>query len=424
MQLLIRDARVVDPGSPYHAQIRDILIEDGRISRIGSGIEVPAAQLFSYEGAWVSPGWMDIGTQVCDPGLEHREDLASAAAAATAGGFTALAPFPNTVPPMSSKAEVAYLLSKSSGGPVDFFPIAAISENGAGKQIAELMDMAQAGAVAFSDGEHPVRHSGLMLRALQYVRSFQGLIINRPFDEELAFDGQVHEGLVSLGLGLRGIPNLAEDMMVQRDLSLNTYAGSRLHIYGLSSGRSVQLVREAKAAGMDVTCSVPALNIAFDDSALGDYDVHFKVLPPLRSAEDRQLLVEGILDGTIDLVVSNHVPLETEQKLVEFPYAAFGAIGLETTFGLLNKSLSGILEVEALIRILAFRPREVLALPIPAIREGEKANLTIFDPERTWKVNANGLYSKSRNTPLDGVELKGQVLGVVNGATVWWLLDK
>ena len=422
MQLLIRDARVVDPRSPHHGQIRDILIEDGRISRIGTGIEVPSAQFFSYEGAWVSPGWMDIGTQVCDPGLEHREDLASAAAAAAAGGFTALAPFPNTVPSISSKGEVAYLLSKSVGGPVDFFPIGAISENGAGKQIAELMDMAQAGAVAFSDGEHPVRHSGLMLRALQYVRSFGGLIINRPFDEELAFDGQVHEGLVGLGLGLRGIPNLAEDMMVQRDLSLNTYAGSRLHIYGLSSGRSVQLVREAKAAGMNVTCSVPVLNIAYDDSALGDYDVNFKVLPPLRGTEDRQLLIEGLLDGTIDLVVSNHVPLETEQKLVEFPYAEFGAIGLETTFGLLNKSLSDILNVEALIRVLAFRPREVLGLPVPGIREGEKANLTIFDPARTWKVNANGLYSKSRNTPLDGVELKGQVLGVVNGAAAKWRL--
>ncbi len=420
MQLLIRDARVVDPGSPHHGEIRDILIEAGKIRRIAPGLDAPGVQVFPYEGAWVSPGWMDVGAQVCDPGLEHREDLASAAAAAAAGGYTAIAPFPNTVPPLSSKAEVAYLLSKSSGSPVAFFPIGSISENGAGKQIAELMDMAQAGAVAFSDGAHAIRHSGLMLRALQYVRSFGGLVINRPFDEELAFDGQVHEGLVSLGLGFRGIPNLAEDMMVQRDLSLNGYAGSRLHIYGISSGRSVQLIREAKAAGMHVTCSVPVLNIAFDDRALGDYDVNFKVLPPLRGAEDRQLLIEGVLDGTIDLVVSNHVPLETEQKLVEFPYAEFGAIGLETTFGLLNKSLSGILEVEALIHILAFRPREVLGLPIPRVREGEKANLTVFDPARTWKVDANTLCSKSRNTPLDGVELKGQVLGIVHNATAWW----
>lgn len=418
MQLLLRRARIADPDSPHHGQIRDIFVEEGKIHKIGVDIEAPGAQVFSHAGCWVSPGWMDIGAQVCDPGLEHREDVESAAAAAAAGGYTAIAPFPNTIPPISSKAEVAYLLSKSSGGLVDFFPIGAISENGAGKQIAELMDMAQAGAVAFSDGLYPIRHSGLMLRALQYVRAFQGLVLNRPFEEELALDGQVHEGLISLGLGLRGIPNLAEDMMVQRDLALNAFAESRLHIYGISSGTAVQLIRQAKAAGMDVTCSVPVLNIAYDESALGEYDVHFKVLPPLRGAEDKQALCEGLMDGTIDLVVSNHVPLEPEQKCMEFPYAEFGAIGLETTFGLLNKSLSGTLDVDALVRILAFRPRQLLGLPMPGIREGEKANLTIFDPESTWKVSADKLFSKSRNTPLEGVELKGRVLGIVHNALV------
>lgn len=421
MQLLIQRARIVDPGSLHHGKILDIYIEEGKIRRLGTEINAPGVQVFPHSGVCVSPGWIDIGAQVCDPGFEHREDLSSATASAAAGGYTAIAPFPNTLPPVSGKAEVAYLRSKTSGGLVDVHPVGTISENGAGKQIAELMDMAKAGAVAFSDGLHAVKHSGLMLRALQYVRSFNGLVINRPFDEELAFDGQVHEGLVGLGLGLRGIPNLSEDMMAQRDLSLNAYAASRLHIYGVSSGRTVELVRQAKAAGMEVTCSVPVLNIAFDDSALEGYDANFKVLPPLRGAEDRQALCAGLVDGTIDFVVSNHVPLEPEQKLLEFPYAEFGAIGLETTFGLMNKYLSGILDLDSMVRIFALRPREVLGLSMPGIQEGERANLTIFDPERRWKVSADAMHSRSRNTPLDGAELKGRVLGVVNNGAAWWI---
>jgi dihydroorotase len=363
---------------------------------------------------------MDLGAQVGDPGFEHREDLETASAAAAAGGYTAVAPFPNTAPPVAGKAEVAYLLSRSNNGLVQFHPIGTVSEEGLGKQIAELMDMARAGAVGFSDGRYPVRHSGLMLRALQYVRSFNGLIINGPLDEELAFDGQVHEGLVGIEMGLRGIPALAEEMMVQRDISLNAYAGSRIHIYGISTAGSVALIRTAKAQGMDLTCSVPALNLAYDENAVRDYEVNFKVLPPLRGAEDREALLGGVLDGTIDLIVSNHVPLEAEQKLLEFPYAEFGALGLETAYGVINTALSGRLDVERIVRILAVQPRKILGLPIPCIQEGAQANLTFFNPRLSWKVRAERFFSKSRNTPLEGQVLKGKVLGVINNRQEWW----
>lgn len=420
MELLVRRVTVVDPVSPYHGETVDVYIEGGKISKVGSGLAAGGVREIALKGAYVSPGWMDLGAQIGDPGFEHREDLKTASAAAAAGGYTAIAPFPNTLPPVSGKAEVAYLCSGSSQGVVEFHPIGTISEAGAGKQIAELMDMAQAGAVGFSDGRHPVRHSGLMLRALEYVRAFGGLIINWPFDEELAFDGQVHEGLVSIGLGLRGIPALAEETMVQRDLSLNTYAGSRIHIYGISAAASVALVRAAKARGMDVTCSVPVLNIAYDDSAVREYDVNFKVLPPLREAADRDALLGGILDGTIDLIVSNHVPLEAEQKLLEFPYAEFGAIGLETAYGVINTVLGDRLDLEHIVRILAYRPRNILGLPVPRIQEGVQANLTFFDPQHSWKVDSGRLYSKSRNTPLEGQVLKGKVLGAINNGKDWW----
>lgn len=420
MKLLIRRVTVIDPASPHHGETLDMYIESGRISRLGLGLGIDCGREMVLEGAYVSPGWMDLGAQVGDPGFEHREDLETASAAAAAGGYTAVAPFPNTAPPVAGKAEVAYLLSRSSNELVQFYPIGTVSEEGSGKQIAEMMDMARAGAVGFSDGMLPVRHSGLMLRALQYVRSFDGLIINWPMDEELALDGQIHEGLVSIEMGLRGIPALAEETMVQRDIGLNGYAGSRMHIYGISTSGSVALIRRAKAQGMNLTCSVPVLNIAYDENAVRDYEANFKVLPPLRGKEDREALLAGILDGTIDLIVSNHVPLEAELKLLEFPYAEFGALGLETAYGVINTILCDQLDMENIVRILAYRPRSILGLPVPSIQEGVPANLTFFNPELKWKVEAARFFSKSSNTPLEGRVLKGKVLGVINNSLEWW----
>ena len=420
MKLLIRKAVVVDPHSPYHGKVSDLFIENDTVTGIGSNLKLKADKVVEAEGCHVSPGWVDIGVQAGDPGLEHREDLQSAARAAAAGGYTGIGVFPNTQPVIHSKSEVAYLVTQTKGGLVDFFPIGAISTDSAGKQITEMIDMHHAGAIAFSDGQSAVQDNGLMLRALQYVRTIEGIVINRPYDEALGFEGQMHEGVVSTSLGLRGIPNMAEDLMTQRDIYLTDYAGSRIHLFGLSSGHSVDLVRKAKARGLQVSCSVPALNLAFDDRALVEYDSHFKVMPPLRSPEDQEALKAGLKDGAIDLIVSNHSPLEVELKMLEFPYADFGAIGLETAYGLINKALEGTLTTEELVRKLAINPRKLFGLEPVSIREGGKANLTCFLPDHRWVLRREHLKSKSANSPLIGVELKGKVLGVVNNGQAWW----
>lgn len=414
MDLLIKNATVIAPGSGYHRKTVDLLILNGLIEQIGNGLEATDITEFDATGAFVSPGWVDIGVQTGDPGYEHREDFQSVTAAAAAGGFTAIACQPNTDPVVDSKAEVLYVRNATRESLVDCYPVGAVSEGCKGKDITEIIDMQRSGAIAFSDGKKALQDSGLMLRALQYVTAFGGVVINQPMDAGIAGDGQLHEGLVSTSLGMKGIPNLAEELMVQRDLELLRYTSSKLHLANISTAGAVARIRAAKAEGLNVTCSVAALNLAFDDEALWEFETNMKVLPPLRSAADRAALREGLQDGTIDIISSNHVPLEEELKKLEFPFAAFGAIGLETAFALARTHLEGILDLETLIESLTTRPRTLLQLDQPAIQPGEPANLTLFDPEEEWTVPAGSFYSKSDNNPLKGHTLKGRVWAVIN----------
>lgn len=414
MNFLIRKATVIDPSSPYHGKVVDIFIEGDKITSIGSNLKRNADQLIEVEGAHVSPAWVDIGVQVCDPGYEHREDLRSVSLAAAAGGFTTIAAQPNTSPAVDGKTEVNYLKQYSKGKLVDILPIGALTTKCQGKDITEMIDMHYAGAVAFSDGNLAIADNGMALRALEYVKAFGGIVINQPLDRTLAFEGQMHEGVVSTSLGMKGIPNLAEDLMVQRDIYLAQYADSRLHLANLSSQFAVEWVRQAKAKGLKVTCSVAALNLAYDDRALVEFDSNFKVLPPLRSSEDIEALKQGLKDGTIDLIGSNHVPLEEEAKKLEFPYADFGAIGLETSYALINTHLEGVLSQTELVEKLAINPRRIFNLEEVIVREGARANLSIFNPQESWTVQSKDIFSKSRNCPLLGQTLKGKVIGVIN----------
>lgn len=414
MNFLIRKATIIDSNSPYHGKVVDLFIEGDKITSIGTDLKRNADQVIQMDGAQVSPGWVDIGVQVGDPGYEHREDLRSVSAAAAAGGFTTIGAQPNTSPAVDGKTEVTYLKQFSRGKLVDILPIGAITSKCQGKDITEMIDMHHAGAIAFSDGNHAIADNGMILRALEYVKAFNGIIINQPLDRTLAFEGQMHEGVVSTSLGMKGIPNLAEDLMVQRDIYLAQYADSRLHLANLSSQFAVDLVRQAKAKGLKVSCSVAALNLAFDDRALVEFDSGFKVLPPLRSSEDIEALKQGLKDGTIDLIGSNHVPLEEEAKKLEFPYADFGAIGLETTYALINTHLEGVLSQTELVEKLATNPRRIFNLEEIIVREGAKANLTVFHPHEKWTVQAKDIRSKSMNCPLIGHTLKGRVIGVIN----------
>jgi len=419
MKILIRKVLVVDPASPYNGNTIDLFVEQDKITGVGANLKLRADREIDIPGLHVSPGWIDVGVQTMDPGFEQRETLSSVARAAAVGGFTGIATFPNTLPVTQGKADIGYLLNQTRNSLVDFLPIGALSEGCTGKQITEMLDMHAAGARAFSDGQHSVQDSGLLLRALQYVLTVDGLIINRPHDNSLSQEGQMHEGVVSTSLGLRGIPSLAEDMMTQRDINLAGYAGARLHLFGLSTAGSVELVRQAKANGLRISCSVPALNLAFDDRALNAFDPQFKVLPPLRSKSDQEALQAGLKAGTIDLIVSNHTPLETEAKKLEFPYAEFGAIGLETTYGLVNRTLKNKLGTEALIQIMAINPRTLLGIEQVVVREGGQANLTLFLPDLPWQVSTDTLFSKSTNSPLLGETLLGRAVAVINHGQVF-----
>ncbi len=413
MQLLIKNAILIDPASKFNGEKVNILIRNGIIEQIGKRIKPEPKDTFDANNAFLSIGWTDIGTQVGDPGFEHREDFKSLEKAAISGGYTTLACMPNTSPTIHSKSEVLYVKNSSKNSLVDFLPIGAVSENCAGKDITEMYDMRAAGAVAFSDGKNPIQDSGLMMRALQYVQPFNGVIINQPLDKNVAQGGQLHEGVISTSLGLRGIPSMAEELIVQRDIYLSEYTGSKLHLLNISTAESVRLIKLAKKKGLPVTASVAALNLAFNDSSLTDFDSNFKVLPPLRSSADQKALVNGLKDGTIDCITSNHTPLESEAKNLEFLFAKFGAIGLQTSFSLALGAVKDKIEIAELIEKLAYSPRKILGLSNLSVEVGEKANLTIFDPKTEWTLHEKGIFSKSKNSPVVGQKLTGKVIGIV-----------
>ncbi|MBV6442847.1 MAG: Dihydroorotase [Saprospiraceae bacterium] len=413
MLLLLKNVRIITEKSEGRPQ--DIFIRDGMIEAIGDELRLEKnADIWEWPGACVSAGWFDAGVQACDPGYEHREDLHSAARAAAAGGFTAVASFPNTNPAIQSKSEVLYVKNKTADSPVTFYPIGAVSQGCEGKDLAELFDMHSAGAVAFSDGRKAVQDAGLLLRALQYAKAFNGLILNEPHHKTIAAGGQMHEGVVSTSLGMKGVPALAEEIMVQRDLSLLEYVQGRLHLHLLSTAKSVALVRAAKKSGLPVTASVAVANLCFTDEKLASFDSNWKVLPPLRSQSDVNALLEGLADGTIDFICSNHTPWDEEAKNLEFPYAEFGMTGLETAFALCRTYLSKQLSVRDLIEKTAVAPRRVFGLPQPEIKTGVRAELTVFHPDAEWVFQEKDIRSKSHNTPFAGQPFIGKVLGIIN----------
>ncbi len=417
--LLIQKATIIDPDNSHDGKVRDILIKKGKIAEIKSRIEAPAnVKKLDAEGACVSPGWIDVGVQTGDPGFEHRETLQTVSQAAAAGGFTAIVCQPNTLPVIHSKSEVLYLQNRVSKNLVEVFPIGAISYECKGEDLTEMYDMHNSGAVAFSDGKYPIQSAGLMLRSLQYVKAFNGLIINHPQEDSISKNAQLHEGVVSTTLGMPGFPGIAEELMLQRDIDLLAYADSRLHVTNVSTAGGVALLRAAKEQGLKITGSTPVLNLIFEDTSVEKFDTNMKVLPPLRENPDRKALLKGLKDGTLDYITSNHIPLEEEVKMVEFPYAKFGAIGLETVYPLLNTYLSKQFSAAQIVQMLAINPRKILQLPRPLIKKGSPANLTIFHPGLEWTYSKENIKSKSRNSSLLGKTFTGKILGVVNNDKV------
>lgn len=422
MQLLIKKATVIHPYSAFDGEQVDIFIDNGTIKSIGkrvSGFDNDRVQVIDYEGLCVSSGWLDIGAQVGDPGFEYREDLESAATAGMTGGYTGLAIQPNSNPTVHSKSEVLYLKKTTQELLVDFYPIGAVSENCEGKEITEMYDMNAFGAVAFSDGKKSIQDDGFMMRSLQYVKVFDGLIINHPHKKEVAFGGQMHEGMTSTSMGLKGIPNIAEELMLQRDLYLAEYTNSRLLASNISTAGAVDMIRNAKRRGIKVTASVPAMNLIFEDTDLINFDTNLKVWPPLREELDIRALKKGLAEGIIDFISSNHNPFNKEEKELEFLYAKFGAIGLETAYSAANTALMDELKLNELVEKFAIRPREILKLDVPKIEKGAKANLTLFHPKEEWVFSESDIKSKSRNSPFIGKKMVGKIIGVINNNQFW-----
>ncbi|AFD06047.1 dihydroorotase [Solitalea canadensis] len=418
MKFLIKSATIVDPNSSFNGQVKDILIDNGQITQIDDQIDAKDAQLYDATGQFVSPGWMDMHVNIGDPGYETKEDIASGCAAAAAGGFTAIAVMPNTNPPLHSKSEIEYLKNRSKGQAVNVYPIGCLSAKREGVDIAELFDMTQSGAVAFSDGNKPVQNAGLMMRSLQYALAFNGLVISYPEDASIAEKAKVNEGVTATYLGMKGIPNMAEELMVARDIFLTEYTGGKIHFTTISAAGSVDLIRAARKKGLKVTADVAAHHLMLDETVLTGFDSNYKVKPPLRTLTDIKALKAGLKDGTIDTVVSQHTPHEIEFKDQEFETAAFGISALETSFALFNMSCEKVLSLEEMVDALAVSPREILGLAVPSIELNRAAELTVFDPDHQWTLNTENIKSKSKNTPFIGKQLKGKALAIVNNGQV------
>lgn len=416
MRLLLRQVKVVHPQSAYHLQTVDILLDNGQVAAIDRSLDtVSADEEWSATGLHLSAGWVDVGPYSGDPGLEYKEDLDSMASAAVRGGFTHVLPASNTKPAIQSKADVRYVLNRTADQLVAFHPIGALTRDNKGLELAELYDMHHTGAVAFGDGYHSIQHSGVMLRAMQYVKAFGGLVMHQPLDDQIAADGYAHEGEQSTLVGMKGIPAMAESMMVQRDLNLLAYSGSRLYLSNISTAESVALVRAAKAQGLEVVASVNPMSLYYTDAQLHDFDTNFRVDPPLRDERHREALLGGLADGTIDLVASNHRPQDTESKRLEFMYAKDGVIMLETAFALSRMASAESVPLDRLIDAWAYRPRAVFGLPAVSLEVGAAADFTLFLPDAEWPYHETDIASRSRNTPLKNQYLTGQVFGVVRG---------
>jgi dihydroorotase len=417
MKILIQSPQIIDSNSSFHLKEKNVLINNGRITEIGDK-NYSADKVIKAEGMLLSIGWFDLGTFIGDPGLEHKEDLDSGSRAAAAGGFTEIAIMPNTNPSVQTKNEVSYITRHNENRLVQIHAMASVTRNNKGEELTEMIDLHQAGAVAFTDGLKPIWHTDIVLKSLQYLQKFNGVLIDHPEDNWLSLFGQMHEGVNSTKLGLKGIPRIAEEIVVNKHIELLNYAGGNLHFSRISTAKSIDLIKAAKRK-LNASCDIAAYQALLDDSMLFDFDTNYKLNPPLREKSDNEALIRGLKDGTIDVICSGHLPQDEECKNLEFDLADFGIINLQT-FGANLVSLSKNVAWDVLLEKVTSGPRKVLNLDIPQIEEETKANLTLFDPNRSWTLDEKTNLSKSKNSPWFGKEVKGKTVGVFNNTKHWF----
>ena len=410
MKIIIRGAKIIDSNSPFHNQTVDVLVIDGFIKKIGTKIpNSENIEELTLENLHLSQGWFDSSVSLGEPGFEDRETIANGLDVASKSGFTAIALQPNSFPIIDNQSQVNFVKNKANGFATQLFPIGALTKESQGNDMAELFDMKNAGAIAFGDYTKSTENANLLKIALQYVQDFDGLIIAYAQDDKIKGNGVVNEGIVSTRLGLKGVPNLAEEIQIARNLFLLEYTGGKLHIPTISTAKSVQLIKEAKAKGLNISCSVTVHHLVLTDEKLEEFDTRYKVTPPLRTENDRQALIKGILDNTIDMITSDHNPIDIEHKKMEFDMAKNGTIGLESAFG----ALMTVLPLETIINKLT-KGKATFGIDEDSISEDSKANFTLFNPEGISVFTKENILSKSKNSAFLGTELKGNVYGVLN----------
>jgi dihydroorotase len=422
MRLIIRGGRVIDPASNTDA-IKNVVIENGRIVRLQSGAETrnPDSEIIDASGMWVVPGLIDMHTHLREPGHEYKETIATGCAAAAAGGFTSICCMPNTTPVNDNQSVTDYILKKAREAEhARVYPVGAISKGLQGKSLAEFGELKEAGVVAVSDDGNPVMNSQLMRRALEYTRAFDLFVISHCEDLDLAGNGVMNEGTVATRLGLRGIPNAVESVMVSRDLMLAELTGAKLHIAHVSAADSVRCIRDAKKRGVLVTAETAPHYFSLTEAALLDYNTNAKMNPPLRTKKDVEAICEGLRDGSIDAIATDHAPHSILEKYIEFDAAANGIIGMETSLPLSLKLVrNGILDPMTLIAKMSTNPARILGLPAGQLKPGASADVTVIDPEVSFTVDANSFKSKARNCPFDGWNLQGKAaLTIVEGRII------
>jgi dihydroorotase len=410
MKIIIRGAKIIDSKSPFHNQIIDLLIVDGFIKKMGTALSnTDNAEELKLENLHLSQGWFDSSVSLGEPGFEDRETISNGLVVAAKSGFTAIALQPNSFPIIDNQAQVNFVKNKANGFATELFPIGALTKESEGKDMAELYDMKNSGAVAFGDYTKSLDNANLLKIALQYVQDFDGLVIAFAQDDKIKGNGVANEGVVTTRLGLKGIPDLAEELQITRNLFLLEYTGGKMHIPTISTAKSVQLIKDAKAKGLNVTCSTTVHHLVLTDEKLEGFDTRYKVTPPLRTESDRQALLNGVLDGTIDMITSDHNPIDIEHKKMEFDLAKNGTIGLESAYG----ALMTVLPLETIIEKFT-AGKAIFGIPNNSISEGEIANITLFNPEGNSIFTKENILSKSKNSAFLGINLQGKAYGILN----------
>jgi dihydroorotase len=422
--LLIKNGRVIDPASGHDGPA-DVLIEDGRVAAVARQLGGTAGEMLDASGLVVAPGFIDMHVHLREPGIEHSETIETGARAAAAGGFTSICCMPNTLPVNDNATVTNYIVERARKyAVVNVFPIGAITKNSAGEELAAFGSMKNAGIVALSDDGRPVMNARVMRRAMQMARSFDLPVIDHCEDLNLSAGGEMHEGVPSTRLGLRGIPASSEDVMVARDILLAESTGARFHVAHVSSRHSVHMVQFAKKRGLSVTCEATPHHFVLTDAAITGYDSSYKMKPPLRSDCDVAAVLEGIVSGTVDAIATDHAPHPGSEKMQEFEKCPFGIIGLETALGLSLEKLyhTGKISLMRLVELFTTGPARILHLDRGTLTPGAAGDVTVFDTERSWTYDVNHSFSKSKNTPFDGWQFRGgPVSTIVSGKVAWQL---